>query len=266
MAPGDPTCPEIPAAVPDTGGFADPAASGAGLHPKLAANIHAYRTREALELYTAHYGLNSVEELLVLRHFRPGDRVLDLACGGGRTTVPLHESGYRVVGVDLSDPLIEAARQRFPLIDFRVGSYCRIDFPAASFDDVLISYNGLDYAFPEEQRSRALAECARVLAPGGRLIFSSHNLKSLHGSPYFLRHPKRFIWMVRQARLAFRPAAYVEDLNGQWTYFASPGHVHDEVDRAGFDLADMVGFRQSRSRWFNTYCSPWIHYACIKRD
>ena len=233
--------------------------------PELVTNIEAYRGAEALKMYTGTYELTDVEALLIDAHFQPPDRVLDLACGGGRTTVPLYKQGFRVIGVDLSDPLIQAARARHPQVDFRVGNYCELPFDDASFDDVLISYNGLDYAFPEAQRQRALAECARVLVPGGRLVFSSHNIKSLHASPYYMRHPQRLVWMLRHAFTAFRQGAYVRDLNGQWTFFASQTHVRDETDRAGFDVVDVMGLRRSRNGLFNTSCSPWNHYVCVRR-
>lgn len=232
---------------------------------ELLTNMQAYRGAEALKLYTGTYELTDVETLLIDAYFQPSDRVLDLACGGGRTTVPLYDQGFRVIGIDLSDPLIEAARVGHPQIDFRVGNYCELPFEDASFDDVLISYNGLDYAFPEARRQRALTECARVLVPGGRLLFSSHNIKSLHASPYYIRHPRRLVWMLRHAITAFRRSEYVKDLNGQWTFFASQTHVLDETDRAGLDVVDVMGLRQSRNRLFNTCCSPWIHYVCVRR-
>ena len=235
------------------------------LPPELVANIEAYRGADALQRYTGACELTDVEALLIDAHFQPSDRVLDLACGGGRTTVPLYNNGYRVIGLDLSDPLIESARARHPQVDFRVGTYCDLPFEDASFDDILISFNGLDLAFPEAQRQRALAECARVLVPGGRLLFSSHNIKSLHASPYYIRYRQRLAWMLRHAVTAFRRGSYVKDLNGQWTFFASQKYVRDETERAGFDLVDVMGLRQSRNGFFNTCCSPWIHYVCVRR-
>ncbi|MFQ5670048.1 MAG: class I SAM-dependent methyltransferase [Acidobacteriota bacterium] len=234
------------------------------MDPKLAANIRAYRTPEAVQRYTSHYGFYPVEKALVETHFAPLSRVLDLACGGGRTTIPLHERGHRVVGLDLSGPLIAAARRRFPYIDFQVGSYCDLPFQDGSFDAILISHNGLDYAYPETDRGRTLRECARVLRDGGKLVFSSHNVKSLHFSPYYFRPRQRAAWLLRHAPLAFRAAAYVRDLNSQWTFFGSWKHVSREASAAGFQVVDMVGFRLSRSRWFNTFISPWIHYVCVR--
>ncbi|MFQ5720817.1 MAG: class I SAM-dependent methyltransferase, partial [Acidobacteriota bacterium] len=251
--------------APETPICRDSAPDIAEIPAERATNVAAYRSDEAVRLYTTDSALTDVEQHLIASHFSPDGRVLDLACGAGRTTGPLHAAGFTVTGIDLSSPLIEAARQRFPDLDLRVGDFSDLDLPDASYDAVLISFNGLDYAFPASQRARALRECARVLVPGGRLIFSSHNIKALHASPYFIRHRQRLVWMLRSATTAFRRAAYVEDLNGQWTYFASPARTRAELDDAGFDLIDTVGFRRSRNRLFNLYCSPWVHYVGHRR-
>lgn len=53
---------------------------------------------------------------------KPGERVLDIACGQGVLCRLLHASGAQVTGIDAARPLIEAARQRSdPAIDYRVG-------------------------------------------------------------------------------------------------------------------------------------------------
>ena len=143
---------------------------------ELAENLQAFKTSTAIDEYSA-YLLFPEEKQLVAKHYKPGDRILDLACGMGRTTLRLHELGFVVRGVDASEIFIKTAQRRFPYLDLRVGSYDRIDEPDDAFSHVLISCNGIDYAFPESQRLTALRECARVLKPGGTLIYSSHNLK-----------------------------------------------------------------------------------------
>jgi SAM-dependent methyltransferase len=227
---------------------------------KLDVNIASYRSDEAVEKYS-NYGLYPNEKLLFGKYFRKNSSILDLACGAGRTTLRLHELGYQVKGSDLSDPLIELARKRFPQISFTVDSFTDIHEESSSFDNVLISHNGLDYAYPEEQRLKAISECARVLRDDGILIISSHNIKSLHFSPYYLKESKW--WMLKNMLKAFYSRAYIRNL-GMWTFFCSPAYCIRQVESFGFRLEEMMGFRSSTNHFFNTYLSPYNHYVFRK--
>lgn len=102
-----------------------------------------------------------------------GKDVLDLGCGGGQTSVHLARRGARVTGVDVSAAQLAHARAlaggarvqvRFveaPLHD--LGA-----LPDASFDLALSAFV-LGYV---EDLAGALRESARLLRPGGRLVFS----------------------------------------------------------------------------------------------
>src|SRR5260370_31267174 len=56
--------------------------------------------------------LFAADQAFVERHCQPPGRLLDLGCGTGRLLVALAARGYRVVGVDLSGPMLEAARAK----------------------------------------------------------------------------------------------------------------------------------------------------------
>lgn len=222
-------------------------------------DVEFYRSWEAVESYSRYYLLRE-EKYLFRKFYRPGQTVLDLACGLGRTTVLLHEMGMQVRGIDLSEVLIEHARRRFPYIAFDVGSYSAIDAPDESYDHVLISFNSIDHAYPVTERVQALRECFRVLKAGGTFTFSSHNLKALHMSPFLYR---RVPWMLRNSLRAFREQAYLVDFGLHLSY-AAPEYVIRQAESEGFRLVAMVGFRLAKNFWFNKYLSPYIHYAWEK--
>ncbi len=101
---------------------------------------------------------------------RPGERVLDVACGTGDwTRCAAERVGMqgRVVGLDVSPEMLDVARQKngAATIEWREGSADALPFPDAAFD-VVCCQLGLMF-FPD--RVAALAEMRRVLAPGGRL-------------------------------------------------------------------------------------------------
>lgn len=231
------------------------------LPAERAQNLEAFRTPEAVSEFS-EYRLHPGEEYLFNKYYKSGERVLDLACGMGRTTVFLHEMGLSVRGVDQSEVFIHTAKRRLPYLDLRVGSYDRIEEPDSSFCHVLISFNGIDYAYPETQRMTALAECARVLKPGGTFIYSSHNLKSLHVfSPYYFRG--RLLWKTRFGITAFKRSAYVLE-RGLHTLYASADFVARQTESLGLKLVETVGFRKFWIERVDKYFSPYIHYVFVK--
>ncbi len=110
-------------------------------------------------------------------------RVLEIGVGAGRLAARLSEGGGSYVGVDISEPMIEACRRRFPRLHFmRCDVRCLTPFEPGSFDTVVFSLNGLDHLLPDDRRL-ALKEIYRVLHEGGLFVFSSHNLDWPRPSP-----------------------------------------------------------------------------------
>lgn len=73
-----------------------------------------------------------------------------------------------VVGIDLSPRMLDVARAADPAIEFQEADIATLPFPDGSFDAVVCNF-GLGH-FPRPKA--ALAECVRVLAPGGMLALT----------------------------------------------------------------------------------------------
>jgi ubiquinone/menaquinone biosynthesis C-methylase UbiE len=119
---------------------------------------------------------------------RPNDRILDLACGTGvvaRLAAERLRDG-RVAGLDINAGMLALARSTpqtsGPAIAWHEGSALDMPFPDADFDLVLCQL-GLQF-FP--QRPVAVAEIARVLAPGGRLALSVFSAIENNPAPHAL--------------------------------------------------------------------------------
>jgi SAM-dependent methyltransferase len=105
-----------------------------------------------------------------------GQRVLDLGFGDGRNMPLLAHLGLEVFGVEISAEICERARARMErlgvAIEACVGRNARLPFEAAFFDHVLACHSCY-YVDPGTQFADNMREIARVLKPGGRLVFSA---------------------------------------------------------------------------------------------
>lgn len=109
-----------------------------------------------------------VPPLLDLAAPKPGERVLDVACGTGavaRQAASRVGAKGRVVGLDFNAHMLAVGRALSSAVDWREGNAVALPFAAGEFD-VVVCQQGLQF-FPDS--GGALREAHRVLVPGGRL-------------------------------------------------------------------------------------------------
>ncbi len=115
--------------------------------------------------------------VIELAQVRPGEAVLDVACGTGSLT--LTAANYagptgKVFGVDASPEMIDVAKKKAaraaPSAAFQLGVAEQLDFPDATFD-VVISRLAIHH-LPDDLKRRAFSEILRVLKPGGRVLIA----------------------------------------------------------------------------------------------
>lgn len=98
-------------------------------------------------------------------------RALDIGCGEGRFCRMLRERGIATTGIDPTAALIDQARGRDPAGDYRLGRAESLAFDDGAFDLVVSYLSLIDIA----DIATAIAEMARVLAPGGTLLIANLN-------------------------------------------------------------------------------------------
>lgn len=114
-------------------------------------------------------GLRGIEVLAP----SPGERILDVGCGGGQTTVALAARvgpGGAVTGADISRPMLELALRRaegLPNVRFLEADAQVHDFGQGQFDGVFSRFGVMFFADP----TAAFANLRRALKRGGRLVF-----------------------------------------------------------------------------------------------
>lgn len=155
----------------------------------------------------------------------PAGRALDLGCGAGRNAVPLAASGWNVLGVDLSWPMLVAASAR----GVEAGLGDRLAWVLAPMEripvadrsvDLVVAHGIWNLAPSAELFRRAVDEAARVARPGAGLFvftFSRHTLpadvEAVHGQPFvytqFAGTPQCFLTddeLIRElGRVGFAP-------------------------------------------------------------
>ncbi len=134
------------------------------------------RKARSYEKYGSAIFESLASPLLEMSQLRPGDKVLDVACGVGIPSLAaakLIVPGGSLVGVDLAPGMVDLARIRVQRLGLRNVSFQEADaedlpFPNESFDAVLCHLGLIHFT----DRTKALSEMRRVLKPGGRVALS----------------------------------------------------------------------------------------------
>jgi demethylmenaquinone methyltransferase / 2-methoxy-6-polyprenyl-1,4-benzoquinol methylase len=97
----------------------------------------------------------------------PGSRALDVATGTGDLALALARRGADVVGVDFSEGMLERARAKAAgAVRFERGDALALEYPDGSFDAATVGFGARNFG----DLGRGLAEMARVVRPGGRVV------------------------------------------------------------------------------------------------
>jgi ubiquinone/menaquinone biosynthesis C-methylase UbiE len=129
-------------------------------------------------LFTLERDRHEMSRLIELLGLPEGARVLDVPCGQGRHAHLLAEAGYDVDGLDYSADLLSVARERGTAKNLR---YVRGDMrklPAkwtGRFEAVLNLFTSFGFFAHPSDDARVVREFARVLKPGGTLVWHGGN-------------------------------------------------------------------------------------------
>lgn len=149
------------------------------------------RVREGFDAIYSQPGLDQrvqarrgglYREFLARYHPAPGrNRLLDVGCGTGEFLVLAREQGWDVMGVEVAEAGVAAARAVG--LPVRIGTLLTAALPESSFD-VVTFWNVLDCVTDPVEQARA---AKRVLAPGG-LLFARVNNLTFHSALYRASH------------------------------------------------------------------------------
>jgi SAM-dependent methyltransferase len=163
---------------------------------------------------------------------KPGDRVIDVGCGCGATTIDFAERvgpAGAVLGLDVSAPMLARARERAPQnlpIRFELADATVYDLESEGADLVVSRFGVMFFADPV----KSFANLRKALKPGGRLVFACW------------REPKQNPWLITPLREAAKHAPPLPETNpedpGPFA-FASEARVRRILGDAGFADIDL---------------------------
>lgn len=187
------------------------------------------------------------KEFVSQTRFKPGDKILDVACGTGDLSMldaAQVRPGGRVIGVDISEGMLEVGRRRVAqspyadMIALQVGNAMDLQFPDNTFDGVTMGWAMRNVS----SIPKTLSEIYRVLKPGGRFVCleASKPFSRVIRLGFFL-YWKTFLpmidWFVvksgRQARV--RPYTY---LSRSLDNYPFPDRLEQLFQEAGFAETD----------------------------
>lgn len=151
-------------------------------------------------------------DFLHLEGLRPGS-VLEVGCGDGRFLEAAAHRGWKSFGLDFDAAAVAAARRRG--VEADVGELTDGRYAAGSFDAIVMN-NVIEHLWNPRE---TLAECHRILRPGGRLVMVTPNFDSL-GRKRFGRN---------------------------WRGLEPPRHLYLYTSRSLRSLCRRAGFRQLHS-------------------
>jgi demethylmenaquinone methyltransferase/2-methoxy-6-polyprenyl-1,4-benzoquinol methylase len=104
-----------------------------------------------------------------LAALRPGDSALDVACGTGDLAIELARrvgTGGEVIGSDFAEEMLERARAKAPELQWEWGNALELPYASGRFDAATVGFGARNFS----DLDRGLAEMARVVKPGGRVV------------------------------------------------------------------------------------------------
>jgi len=215
-------------------------------------------------------GLWESEKMMIEKYFNPENRILDIGCGAGRTTIGLCKLGYHLVeGLDLSEAMIVQARRISKdlnyNITFKVGDAACLDYDDETFEAGLFSFNGIMQIPGRENRIKVLKEIRRILKPKGYFLFTTHDRDNSKEYELFWKEEKRkwTLHLEDKSLHEFGDRIIKMEERDIFIHLPTREEVISSLEEAGFILIEGVSRSElceesEEVKKFSTDCVFWL--------
>jgi SAM-dependent methyltransferase len=190
--------------------------------------------------------LFQIDQAFAEQYFGHPGRLIDLGCGTGRLLVPFARRGYWVLGVDLSEAMLEVvgdkARQALVVVHRLKANVVELDaLNDRTFDYAACLFSTLGMVAGPAARRRVVAHVHRLLRPGGRFLLHVHNrwfnFWDPQGKRWLLRDLPR--WMSRNPRAGDRLMPVHQGIAGLTLHLFTRHEVIRLLTDAGFRILEV---------------------------
>lgn len=150
--------------------------------------------RKAFAILAPYYDVVAIpfsgvrDKVVNITNAKKGSKILDVATGTGQQAFAFAKKGYEVIGIDLSDAMLDVARKKnkFGNAKFEVADATNLPFEDDSFDVSTISFALHD--MPLTIREKILKEIVRITRPQGTIVVADYNLPENKISKFLIYH------------------------------------------------------------------------------
>jgi len=203
---------------------------------------------------------------------KPGQPLLELACGTGRTAVEMEKLGYQVVATDYSEDMLACARRRARAAGSQCVFHCQdmrqLNLPGQTFDAAICLFDSIGYAQDDESIVNTLRGVRDHLAPGGVFVFEFWHAEAMlrHFDPVRVRRwPVPAGTLLRISETVLDPEKHLAHVT--YTIFEPrpdggyTGLLETQTNRY-FLVPEMAGLLEKSGlvprRWFDGYSAREI--------
>ncbi len=202
--------------------------------------------------------------------------LLEIGCGTGRVAIPLAQKGYKVIGIDISLPMLKQAKKKQRALPFFLicMDMRRLGFKKR-FTSILMPFGVLHFLTSTKERIFFLRQLHSLLAPRGKILIDLFNPYRLIPNEKYLQ--KEFVYakagtlVTKQSKETYTDnKIIVEQTYQEYEYGAStplhtyhnrltlaiiePQTLEKELLQAGFWIEEMFGDYLQNP--FSLYTSP----------
>ena len=169
---------------------------------------------------------------------RTAGPVLELACGTGRLTIPIAQSGVEITGLDLSPSMLAHARNKAKQTGVEIAFVegdCRNFQLGRKFALIFMAFNSMQHLHDHASLTGLFCSVRQHLASGGRFIFDAFNpkIEILARSPEDRRSEREYEDPDRKGTVVLEQTMHYDDVSQvsriQW-YFSRRGPNGEERD------------------------------------